>query len=320
MTPRHLGFLRSSIDQLPRWTLAAAALILMLRTDRFFSPRNLQVILELASIVGVLAIGQAFVLIAGGFDLSQGATLGFAAAVAATLTTQAAFNPWLAGGCALAAGFAVGLLNGWCVAYLRTNPFVTTLSTTLIVRGLTFVLLQGRQIGGLDAFAPIAKSFNLGWIRLSCLSLVFLVVAALGWVVTRFLVVGRHLYAVGGNERAAWLSGVPARRLKLATFAVSATSAALASLLMLGFVGVSKADTGMGYELKSIAACVVGGISLQGGRGSIPGAVFGCLLLQAISSLISLSRLPDEYSTLVMGLVILVFAAADALGSKPPQS
>lgn len=307
---------RAWMGRVPRVALAVLALILMAQTERFFSLRNLSNILNLASLVGVLALGQAFVLIGGGFDLSQGAVLGLSAACAATWLDGGAVGPVVAGLGALAIGAGVGAANGAMVAYVRTNPFVTTLSATLIVRGLTFLRLGGRQVGNVGGFAALAADLSPGGLRVSVLGLIFLGAIVLAWVVLRRTVFGQHVYAVGGNAEAARLAGVRTTRVTLSAFALSGLAAGVAALMWLAFVRVAKADSGQGYELNAIAACVVGGVSLQGGRGSILGAAAGCLLLQALSNLITLGGYSDEYSTLVTGAVILTFAAADAFARR----
>ncbi len=306
--------------RMPQLLLAAGAIWWMWNTERFFSLRNLGQIVNLASLVGVLAVGQAFVLIGGGFDLSQGAVLGLSAACAAAWLQSGAVGPIGAAGVALSVGVVAGLVNGFFVAYVRTNAFVTTLSMTLVVRGLTFLRLGGRMIGPVEAFERLGRSVSIGRLPVSGLGVTFLVSVILGWVVLRRTVFGQHIYATGGNAQAARLAGVRTERLKMATFAISGAAAGMAAILWLAFLGVSRADSGQGYELNAIAACVVGGVSLQGGSGSMMGAAVGCLLLQALSNLIGLSGFPDEYSTLATGLVILTFAAVDALARRGERS
>jgi ribose transport system permease protein len=299
----------------PQLALLAIAAVLIARTEGYFSPRNLSNIVNLAGIVGVLAVGQAFAIVGGGFDLAQGATLALAAAVAARLIGLHGWPPWAAALMALATGLGVGLAHGLCVGYARTSAFVTTLSSSMIVRGLTFLLLAGQQFAT-PAFEPLADPIRWGGLRLSGLSGAFLAATLAGWILLRYTVLGQHIYATGGNAQASRLAGVRTRRVILATFLASGLAAAAAGLLWLAFTSVAKADSGQGYELKAIAACVIGGISLQGGRGSVLGAALGCLLLQALSNLIGLGPTSDEYSTLVTGAVILVFALTDALARQ----
>lgn len=288
----------------------------VVRTPGFLTGRNLSGVANLASLVGVLAVGQCVVLIGGGFDLSQGATLGLSAAVAAVGLRDLGWGPLPSALLALGAAGAVGLFNGVFVAYVRTNPFVTTLSTTLIVRGLTFLVLGGRELGNVRAFEALGSSVRVGDVRVTGLAAILAVLALAAWVGLRCTVAGQHLYATGGNAEAARLAGVRTERLRLGSYVASALAAGLGGVLWLASYYTANARTGEGYELLSIAACVVGGVSLQGGRGSVLGAIGGCLLLQAVGAMINLSELPGEYATLTNGLVILVFAATDALARR----
>ncbi|APW63128.1 ABC transporter permease [Paludisphaera borealis] len=315
--------LRPLLTRLPQILLISAALVLMLRTDRFFTPGTLASILTQASIVGVLAIGQTFVLIGGGFDLSQGAMLALTAAVVAHLAQWTGSGPACMAA-ALAVGLALGALNGFFVAVVRTNPFVTTLSSLLIYRGAAFIALGGQPFANIRVFQAIDAGFKIkmrmGDTYLPYRGLIFLVVTLLAWITLRRSVFGQHIYALGGNAEAARLAGVRTVRLRVATFALSGLATGVATVLYLSWVRVSKADTGTGFEFDSIAACVVGGVSLQGGRGSVVGAAAGCLLLQALRTQITMSGFPEEYRTLVTGLVILTFAAADALARRSERA
>ncbi|WP_165244140.1 ABC transporter permease [Paludisphaera soli] len=307
--------LRSVLSRLPQILLIAGALVLMLRTERFFTPGTLTSILTQASIVGVLAIGQSFVLIGGGFDLSQGAMLALTAATVGRLSEAG----WSGPACiaaALAVGLALGAINGFFVSVVRTNPFVTTLSTLLIFRGAAFIALGGRPISNIRVFQAVDSGFQIGSTYIPYRGLVFLAVALAAWLVLRRSVFGQHVYALGGNADAARLAGVRTVRLRTWTFALSGLATGLATVLFLSWLRVSKPDTAVGYEFDSIAACVVGGVSLQGGRGSVLGAAAGCLLLQALRTQITMSGFPEEYRTFVTGLVILIFAAADALARR----
>jgi ribose transport system permease protein len=303
------------MNRLPQVALLVAALILMVRTERFFTPATLTSILTQASIVGVLALGQAFVLIGGGFDLSQGAMLALTAAAAAHLAQRGVSPVWVAAS-AVAFGSLLGSINGVMISVVRTNPFVTTLSTLLIYRGAAFIALEGQPVANIRVFHAIDSGFTLGSTFVPLRGVLFLVLTAVSWLVLRQMVFGQHVYAMGGNSEAARLAGIRTVRLRIATFLISGLAAGIATILFLSWLRVAKPDTATGYELDSIAACVVGGVSLQGGRGSILGAAAGCLLLQALRTQITMSGFPEEYRTLVTGVVILIFAAADALARR----
>lgn len=303
------------MNRLPQLVLMIAALVLMVRTERFFTPGTLTSILTQASIVGVLAIGQAFVLLGGGFDLSQGAMLALTAAATAHLARSGA-SPIVAGAAAMLIGSLLGSINGVMVALVRTNPFVTTLSTLLIYRGAAFIILGGQPLAGIRVFQAIDSGFALGSTYVPIRGVLFLTLTVFSWLALRQTIFGQHVYALGGNAEAARLSGVKTSRLRVETFILSGLAAGVATILFLSWLGVAKPDTATGYELDSIAACVVGGVSLQGGRGSVLGAAAGCLLLQALRTQITMSGFPEEYRTLVTGIVILIFASADALARR----
>lgn len=307
--------LRLVVGRLPQILLIAGALALMLRTERFFTPGTLASILTQASIVGVLAVGQAFVLLGGGFDLSQGAMLALTAAAVGRLA-QHGFDWPACAAAAMLTGLALGSINGFFVSVVRTNPFVTTMSTLLVYRGGAFLVLNGQPISKIVVFRGVDDGFRLGETFVSYRGLIFAASAIAAWAFLRWSVPGQHVYALGGNAEAARLAGVRTTRLRIATFAISGLAAGLAAVLLLGWLRVTRSDTAAGYEFDSIAACVVGGVSLQGGRGSVLGAAAGCLLLQALRTQITMSGFPEEYRTFVTGLVILTFAAADALARR----
>ncbi|QEH37055.1 Ribose transport system permease protein RbsC [Aquisphaera giovannonii] len=307
--------LRPLLKRLPQLLLVLGALAVMFRTENFLTAPTLTSILTQASIVGVLAIGQAFVLVGGGFDLSQGSMMALTAAVAGLLAQRGCPSAAVAT-LVLALGAVLGSVNGLMVAAVRTNPFVTTLSTLLIYRGAAFIALDGQPISNIRAFQAIDTGVNVGGTYLLLRGVLFLGLTVAAWLILRQTVFGQHVYALGGNAEAARLAGVRTSRLKVATFVLSGMAAGLATIFFLSWVRVAKPDTASGYELDSIAACVVGGVSLQGGRGSILGAAAGCLLLQALRTQITMSGSPEEYRTFITGLVILVFAAADALARR----
>ena len=199
----------------------------------------------------------------------------------------------------------------------------------MIYRGAAFLLLQGRPINGVKSFrlldamplatdipGPNRRFFAQLVAAVPNRGFVFLMLAVVAWFILSKTIFGRHVYAVGGNVRAAELSGLPTTRLRVSTFAISGAASALAALMLLSWVRVAKADTGLGMELDAIAACVVGGISLQGGSGRVVMAAVGALVLQALGLCITMNGLPDEYRGIATGAVLLTFAAVDALARK----
>jgi ribose/xylose/arabinose/galactoside ABC-type transport system permease subunit len=161
-------------------------------------------------------------------------------------------------------------------------------------------------------FAALDRKVDVAGVALSGRAAVFMLATAMIWIFLRQTLLGQHLRATGGNAEAARLAGVRTDRMKILSFALSGLCAGLAAVLLLSFVKVSKTDTANGYELDSIASCVIGGVSLAGGEGSVLGAAAGCLMLKTIETIITLRGLDDQYRSLVTGALILTFAATDA--------
>ncbi len=299
---------RRVVNRLPQLALVIAALILMLRTERFFTPGTLTSILIRRASSGCWRSDRRLCC-SGGDSTSQGVMLALTAAAAAHLA-QRGVPPVVAGTAAQAIGALRGSINGVMGAPVRTNPFVTTLSTLLIFRGAAFIILGGQPLSHMRLVQAIDSGFTLGTTFLPLRGVLFLALTCLSWLILRQTIYGQHIHALGGTAEAARLSGVKTVRLRVETFILSGLAAGVATILFLSWLRVAKPDTATGYELDSIAACVVVGVSLQGGRGSILGAAAGCLLLQALRTQITMSGFPEEYRTLVTGMVILIFAAA----------
>lgn len=308
--------------------LAIMVLALSFLSDRFLSPENGWNILRQISVNLCLSVGMTLVILSGGIDLSVGAILGLAGAVAAGLlkdgVTLAALGVRLelttAG--AIAAGLVVGAAAGWgngfAITRLRLPPFVATLGMLSIARGLTMLWTGGFPITGLgDDFGRLGTGALLGmplpvWI-MTVLTALFVVVTTR----TRF---GRHLYAVGGNERAARLTGLNVPRLKLAVYTLGGALAGVAGLIVTARLDSAQPNAGLGYELDSIAAVVIGGTSLSGGRGSVLGTVLGCLIIGVLNNGLFLLNVSPFWQQVVKGLVILLAVALDRLGAARNES
>ncbi len=291
------------------------------RVNKFFNAQSLAQLSKDTSFIAVMAIGMTFVIIAGQIDLSIGSAYALSSVLAALLLNR--FGPDGAGsgspvtgtllGAAvcLAVGTLCGLLNGGMVTSLRVHPFIITLGTMAIFRGIAFVATQGQSVGSFPA--PLRDW--VGWRTTSGLSLVPLVVTVMvvvagGIYLSRFGG-GRRIYAVGGNELASRFSGIRVGRVKLWVFVVSGLTAGIAALLNLGYYGAASSGDGQGYELNVIAAAVVGGASLTGGRGSALGALLGALIIQMITSGIVILGIDQNYSQIIIGSVVVVAVLLD---------
>ena len=272
-------------------------------------------ILRQTAINGILAIGVTFVILTKGIDLSVGAVMALAGAVGASLAT--ASNPhsiWfvLLAGCTV--GVVLGGLNGLAVAKLSLPPFVVTLGMLSVARGMTYIFTDGRPIPDLsDGLLWLGSGSVLG-IPVPILLLV--VVFSICWFVLRHTVFGRHIYAVGGSEKSATTSGVKVPRVISLAYVVSGLLAALAGLVLTARTTAALPQAGIAYELDAIAAVVIGGTSLSGGRGSLLGTLFGALIIGTINNGLDLMGVSSYYQQVVKGLIIVGAVMLDASRRK----
>jgi erythritol transport system permease protein len=293
----------------------------------FLTPANLTILVKHVAINAILGIGMTFVILSGGIDLSVGAIVGLAGMVAGGLIHHGLVfrgwgvmvypHIWLVVTAALAAGLAVGLLNGLLVSRLSVAPFIATLGTLYMARGAallssggaTFPDLGGRPELGNTGLPVLAGTFAGVpfpiWIMLA-----FAVVAAVVAARTPF---GRRVYAVGGNERAAELSGVRVRGIKTAVYMISGFCAAAVGLIIAAELGAAHPATGETFELNAIAAVVLGGTSLSGGRGSIGGTIIGALVIGELADGLVLVGVSEFWQFVIRGLVIVLAVVVDQL-------
>ena len=278
------------------------------RSPVFLTNDNLLQVLLQASVNAIVALGLTFVIITAGIDLSVGSTAALAGMVAATaMKTGLPFSgivaPWwgavLAG---LAVGLLVGLANGLLITRLRITPFIVTLGTLSVVRGLTLIYSEGRPVFG---FPP---EFNAIAGRIGPLPTPVAIAAVLAgvcWFVLRFTRLGEYTYAIGGNEEATRLSGVPVDRYKAAVYVLCGGLAATAGIVLTARLRTAEPNAATGYELDAIAATVMGGTSLFGGEGSVVGTIIGALIIATLRNGLNLLNVQAYYQQLAIGLVII---------------
>lgn len=292
---------------------------IVLIQPNFAEPAAFMNLLRRAAPLAILACGQLFVVVSGGFDLSAGALVTFTV-VAASLVIggdPALTWPVIAG--LYAFGLCVGLLNGLAVTVLKVPSIIATLGMMLSVGGLAMLWSGGAPRGELSETFRLFGRFVirdvplLGTLPLAALVLLALALLA-AWLLHGTMY-GARLFAVGDNPRAAELAGVPVRATRIAAFVVSALSAVSAGILLGGFAGVS-VNAGDGLELQAIAACVIGGARLLGGRGTVLGAVFGALTLFALFTLLNILGLPQALREAVQGLILILAVAVTAVRER----
>jgi ribose/xylose/arabinose/galactoside ABC-type transport system permease subunit len=287
--------------------LALVTVGLVLASETFRQPANLQNILEQNAIVGIVACGMAVMMISGGFDLSVGATGATASVVAAVISTS--HGTLLTVVATLVLGLLIGVVNGLLIARVRINAFVATFAMASVVTGL---LLVGTAAESKHGGTPLLNSAATG--RLGSVPVIFLIFVAcllLVWFLLTRTKYGHYVYSVGGNAEASHLSGVPVQRVQLFAFALGGLFAAGAGVLLLGQTNIGQPTAAQRWPLQAIAICVVGGIALTGGVGRIDDVLAATLLLGVISNgLNHLSVSPDWQDT-VTGIVILVAVVLD---------
>ncbi len=311
------------------FVLIALLILFSALAPSFLTTNNLAILSKHVAISAILAIGMTFVVLTGGIDLSVGSLAGLGGMVAGYLITQGVV---IAGAVryppvvvaillTLLVCLVVGLLNGWLVAKAGVAPFIATLGTLYIARGAallmsngrTFPNLAGQMARGNTGFPRLGQSSMMGvplpvWIMLA----LFL----LAWSIAVKTPLGRHVYAVGGNERAARLAGIEVPRVKIFTYLASSLCAALVGLIIASQLEAAHPATGESFELNAIAAVVLGGTSLMGGRGSIPGSLIGAFVIGVLSDGLVMLGVSEFWQMVIKGSVIVLAVAVDQLQSR----
>lgn len=288
--------------------LVVLALGFGLVNSRFLTGENLTNVVQAVAVIGIMAIGQSFILIAREIDLSVGSVLGLSGVGSAWLMAHGA-DPALGVLAGLAIGAFAGLVNGIVVTVFKVNSFIVTLGMLSIARGFTEVITGGLPISMPDAISFIGQGEIVGGIPVSVV--IFVVLVIIGQVVLSRSVLGQRIQAVGDNAEAARLSGIPLPRTRVLVFVLSGLLAGAAGIVYTTQVGVAEAQAGTGLELDVIAAAVIGGASLSGGRGSIVGALLGACLLGALRNAFILLHLSPFWQEMSVGLVIVLAAVFD---------
>lgn len=274
--------------------------------DRFASVDNIETILRLASVIGVVSVGMTFVIIGGGIDLSVGANVALASVWATTLATQQTAEDvhWLMiVFVALAVGAGVGLVNGLLIAYGRIAPFIVTLATFAAARGLAEIISDRRtQIVRVREYVNFFNGEVLGIPRLV---IIFALVAIAGWILLNRTTFGRRTIAVGGNAEATRLAGIRVQRHTTYLYVLLGIACGIAAVMLIARTTTGSATHGQLYELDAIAAVVIGGTLLSGGRGTIVGTVLGVLIFTTLTNVFTLNNLDTSNQAVAKGAIII---------------
>jgi ribose transport system permease protein len=304
----------------------ALIIVVWILAPVFMTPRNLLNISKNFSFIALMSLGETLVIISGGIDLSVGSICALSAVVTMMLmrflsATAAAQVPGatiaLAALLALVLAALIGLVNGLLIARIRLSPFVTTLGMLSVARGMTYVLTQGRAQYPVGPDVAVFTRFANGAVLGLPTQLVYLLVlAVLMALALRHLVWGRHLYAVGGNALAAALTGVRVPRVVVSVYVLSGLAAGFSGVLIAGWLGAAPANLATGYELRVIAAAVIGGANLAGGVGGATGAVIGAALIEVIRNSFVLIGANAYWEEIFVGVIIMIAVLVDQLRTR----
>ena len=293
--------------------LVANALVVSVLSPAFLKPENIANVLTQAAPLGIVVLGQTFVLLVGGVDLSVASVMATSAVIATGFAATDNRMVPVIFAAAIGLGLVVGLVNGFLVAKRNVSPFLATLATTIVLQGLRFLYTQGSTGSTLpSAFALMGAGRFLG-VPVNLIALVVLA-AILGFVllVSKY---GRKIYLVGSNVRGAILVGLPTDRIIIGCYALCSVIAAIAGLFLVGYVGQVDQWTGKGYELDSIVAAVMGGVAITGGRGNVFGALLGVLILVVMFNAVILLGLPVQVQLILKGVIVIAASAFYLSGS-----
>ncbi len=285
-------------------------LILSFISPQFLTVSNWTIIITQASINALLAFGVTFVIITGGIDLSLGSMVAVTGVTAAMLAHPDTFPVALPIFAGLLAGLLMGVFNGFIITKSKIAPFIVTLGTMTIGRGLALILSKGRPISNLsDSFNFIGGGDVFG---IPFPIIVLVIIFTICSITLKKTLLGRYIYAVGGNEQAARASGINVNQVKLAVYSISGLLAGLAGVLLTSRITTGQPNAGAGFELDAIAAAVIGGTSTSGGTGTMTGTLVGVLLIGVINNGLDLLNVTSYYQQVVMGVIIIGAVVLDS--------
>jgi ribose transport system permease protein len=278
----------------------------------FVSLYNIQNIFKQSAINGLIAYGMTFVILLGCIDLSVGSILALVGYLVGNLIVIFHIPVGISIIMGLALGTILGIINGYLVANIKLQPFIATLITMTVYRGLTLIISNGLPVRNLDKVSPFIGVMNKGVIGpLPISMIIFIGTLVVIWILLHKTVFGRHLYATGGNEEAARLSTIQTTKIKITGYAISGFLSALAAILYISRYNSIYPNAGQGSELDAIAAVVIGGTSMSGGKGFITGTFIGALIIGVLNNGLNLLGISSFYQEVIKGLVILLAVIAD---------
>jgi ribose transport system permease protein len=276
--------------------------------SNFLSGSNLYLVSRQISFVAIVAVGELFVILHGGIDLSVGSIMAMAGMVAG-YCMKIEIQPIMAVIMGTSAGLLMGMINGALIAYVRIAPFIVTLGMLSFASGVVLGLSEGWPVTEIpESFLPVAQG---SFLALPIPVWITLVLAVVAHIVLTYTVFGRRTYAMGGNEQATFLSGIDVNRIKFGLYMISAACASIAGIILVARFNSAQADTGRGWELDAIAAAVIGGTSLSGGSGSVLGVLIGACVMGVIKNGLVLMKVSSYWQTAIIGIIIVLASVLD---------
>ena len=312
-----MSFLRAKLQQsLAFGTLIVLVIFFSIASNNFFSWSNISSILLATAVIGILALGTTFVIITGGIDLSIGTGMTLAAVMTGIflVNMQLPLIVGVLGG--IATGALMGVINGVNIAILKLPPFIATLAMMLIAQGLALVISGVRPIyfSSVEGFKNIALGTLIPGLPNAVLILFLLAIVA--YLLLSKTIFGRYTFAIGSNEEATRLSGVNTRKWLIVVYTVAGVFTGFAGVVIAARLDSAQPQIGVGYELQAIAAVIIGGTSLLGGRGSIMGTVIGALIMSVLINGLRIMSIQTEWQNVVVGIVILIAVFTDTLRQR----
>lgn len=309
-------FLKSTAGMVLIVTIIVMIAVHLVTGGNFFTAYNMSTLTRAASFIVIVSFGQTLVLLTGGIDLSVAAVGSVASMCAAKMMVEQGINPAISVLVSCLVGLALGLINGLFIAYLKLTPFIVTLATAEIYKGIVFIVTRGTPIVGIPASAKfVANGVLAGFLpTIVIIMLVICLILTIMLVYTKF---GRYVYALGGNRNCAKIVGIKTEKVLVIVYMLSGLLAAIAGTMMACKLASFQATIGENWVNPTIAASVLGGTSMTGGIGGVIGTVIGGLLQQTVSTSITLLRVSSYWETVVTGGVVLVAVTIDAIKENP---
>jgi ribose transport system permease protein len=305
--------LKDRLQQLAAFaSLIVIFLFFSIASSNFLNYANVTAIFFSTVVIGCLALGTTFVIITGGIDLSIGTGMSLCAVISGVLIVNSGLPVVVGVIGTLLFGALIGLVNGFNVSMLGIPPFIATLAMMLVAQGLALVISNSTPIYFTNApsYTQISTGHLFG-VNFPNAVLVLAVAFAVATVILNKTVLGRYTYSIGSNEEATALSGINTRRWKIIIYTLAGVFTGLAGVMISARLASAQPGTGLGYELQAIAAVVIGGTSLSGGKGSMVGTVIGALIISVINNGLQIMSIPQEWQNVILGIVILIAVYAD---------